>query len=304
MTKRRKLMIWDGNNVFRRVAGFKGLARLSYRGRLTGAIHGTIKSILSDIEAYTPDECVVVFDGAGATRVKQLVYAGYKAHRATSSMPEELHHQMIAVRDILKAAGLCVLQKAGVDADDAVGALAKIPGRSTLIMSNDKDFLQSCNEQCSQIRNLGQGPELWDVDTLMRRWKIRPNQVADYLALCGDGVDGIPGLRGCGTMNARLLLERYGSLKALLAQRHTLSDNWRKAVNKQYNELKTFYKLTRLDTSVISDQAMQSIMPRLKPAPYSNELTPLCAANGLVWVQKWFAAHRPTVTSRAQGLWT
>jgi DNA polymerase I len=303
MTEIKKLMIWDGNNVFRRVAGFKGLARLSYNGRLTGAIHGTIKSIVSDIETYRPDECAIVFDGAGARISKQKIYAGYKAHRV-SSMPDELHHQMIAVRDILKAAGLCVLQKSGVDADDAIGALAQLPKRSTLINSNDKDFLQSVTTSCSQIRNLGQGPELWDVEKVLRRWNIRPDQVADYLALCGDSVDGIPGLAGCGPVTARELLGQYESLQGIVKNRNVLPEKWKKAVNKQKDELHAFYRLTKLDTSVISDNALQTIIPRLRPKEYSKELIPLCTSNGLVWIQKWFASHRPTVVSRAQGLWT
>ena len=76
-----KLMIWDGNNHFRRCAGNKGLMRLTFKDKQTGAIHGTIKRILTDIQTFKPTECVVVFDGAGARVEKQKVYEGYKAHR-------------------------------------------------------------------------------------------------------------------------------------------------------------------------------------------------------------------------------
>ena len=56
-----KLMIWDGNNHFRRCAGNKGLMRLTFKDKQTGAIHGTVKRILTDIQMFKPTECAVVF---------------------------------------------------------------------------------------------------------------------------------------------------------------------------------------------------------------------------------------------------
>jgi DNA polymerase-1 len=298
----KKLMIWDGNNLFRRSAGNKGLAKLTFKGRPTGAIHGTVKSIVTDIQSFKPDECAVVFDGSGARAVKQKVYAGFKAQRQ-SSMDESLHHQMIITRDILRAAGICVLQKPGVDADDAIGALAALPKRSVLVMSNDKDFLQTLSNTCSQIRNLGNGPELWDLRKLHEMWQLEPKQVADYLALCGDTIDGIPGLKGCGPVNALEFLHEWGSIRALVENRKKLPDRWRKAVEAQREELRLFYKLTKLDTSVISPNAMEAIVPRLTPGKYSPELKTICETHGLTWLQKWFLSHRPSVVSSARGLW-
>ena len=296
-----KLMIWDGNNHFRRCAGNKGLMRLTFKGKPTGAIHGTIKRILTDIQAFKPTECAVVFDGAGARVEKQKVYEGYKAHR-TNGMDESLHYQMNVTRDILRAAGICVLQKPGVDADDAIGALASLKHRSILVNSNDKDFLSLVNDWCSQIRDRGNGPEVWTAASVRDHYGIEPHQIPDYLALCGDGVDGIPGLSGCGPVNAGELLREWGSLREIVVNRKQIP-KWNKKLAKQRDELKAFLQLTTLDTSVISDAAMQNIIPRLKPGKYSPELTTLCETHGLHWLLKWFLAHRPSVVSSTRGLW-
>ena len=40
---------------------------------------------------------------------------------------------------------------------------------------------------------------------------VRPDQVADLLALKGDAVDNIPGAPGIGDKGARDLIERFGS---------------------------------------------------------------------------------------------
>jgi DNA polymerase-1 len=299
----RKLMIWDGNNLFHRSAGNKGLMRLTHKGRPTGAIHGTVKSIISDIQTFKPDEVAVVFDGSGARVQKQKIYAGYKAQRS-SNMDDALHHQMDVARDILRAAGICVLQKAGVDADDAIGALATLPNRSVLVVSNDKDFLQLVGSNCSTIRNRGNGPELWNTKRVREHYGIKPTQIADYLALCGDSIDGIPGLKGCGPVLAVKLLKRWGSLRAVVENRAKLQPRWKAAVTAQREDLRKFYKLTRLDTKVVSSRAMQNIVPRLVPGKYSADINALCEAHGLVWLNKWFQAHRPCVNTQSAGLWS
>ena len=45
---------------------------------------------------------------------------------------------------------------------------------------------------------------------------VRPDQVADLLALKGDAVDNIPGAPGIGDKGAKDLIERFGSLDAAL----------------------------------------------------------------------------------------
>lgn len=298
----RKLMTWDGNNVFRRCAGNKGLARLTFKGKPTGAIHGTVKEIITDIQQFKPDECVVVFDGQGARAGKQEIYAGYKAHRM-SSMDEVLYNQMQITIQILRAAGICVLHKGGVDGDDVLGALVKkVPDRVFLVKSNDKDMLQLVGDNCNQIRNLGSGPEIWTADTVLEKYGIVPALIPDYLALCGDGIDGIPGLPGCGPVNARELLQEWGSLKEIVLNRKDIP-KWRKKLTAERDNLKKFLQLTRLDTSVISDSALQTMMPRFTPGKYSPELGNLLELHGLKWLRTWFGAHKPTVVSSTKGLW-
>ena len=293
----------DGNNVFRRQAANPKLSRLSYKGTATGAVHGTVKSILSDITTFKPDAVAVVFDGQGARAEKQKLYAGYKAHRM-SSMTDELHQQMQATIDILKNAGLCVLQKPGVDADDVIGALAAVPGYMKLIRSNDKDFFQTLNATCRQVRASEAGDVIWTAAKVKSEWGIEARQVADYLALCGDGVDGIPGLRSCGPVMAVKLLTEYKTVQQVVARRQELPEKIRKQVEEQKDELRTFFRLTKLDKSVISAKAMTTILPRLIPKPYSEDLLDLCQRSGLQWLRTWFSAHRPTVISRAVGVFS
>ena len=54
-----------------------------------------------------------------------------------------------------------------------------------------------------------------DSDGVFAKWGIRPEQMIDYLAICGDSSDNVPGVRGVGPKGACKLLGEYGSLDAV-----------------------------------------------------------------------------------------
>jgi DNA polymerase-1 len=59
--------------------------------------------------------------------------------------------------------------------------------------------------------------DVWyDPATTEEFMGVKPNQVADLLALRGDSVDNIPGAPGIGDKGARDLIQRFGSLEAAL----------------------------------------------------------------------------------------
>jgi 5'-3' exonuclease len=83
-----------------------------------------------------------------------------------------------------------------------------------VIVSADKDFgqlLGEHDEQWDYARNLRWGPA-----GVHEKLGVHPHQVADYLALCGDSVDNIPGVPGIGAKTAAALLSHFGNLDTLL----------------------------------------------------------------------------------------
>ena len=52
----------------------------------------------------------------------------------------------------------------------------------------------------------------WQVKA---RHGVHAHQIADYLALCGDAVDNIPGVSGVGSKSTAVLLAHFGSMDAL-----------------------------------------------------------------------------------------
>ncbi|MEO6364469.1 MAG: 5'-3' exonuclease H3TH domain-containing protein, partial [Luteimonas sp.] len=85
-----------------------------------------------------------------------------------------------------------------------------------VIISADKDLsqlLDDHDEQWDYARN-----QRWGKAGVRARHGVHAHQIADYLALCGDAVDNIPGVSGIGQKTAAGLLAHFGSLDALLAR--------------------------------------------------------------------------------------
>ncbi len=119
----------------------------------------------------------------------------------------------------MQSLGIADFASEHYEADDLIGTLAarlREQGYSIVILSADKDLAQLVAE----------GDMLWDYSRNRKHtyekipaWLgVRPEQVADWLALAGDSVDNIPGIPGIGPKTAAALLEHFPTLDELFAQ--------------------------------------------------------------------------------------
>jgi len=164
---------------------------------------------------YHPPYIAAVFESGEAThRVQE--FAEYKANRAET--PPDLLEQIPYVRRVLEAMQVPILEYRGFEADDVIGTLARkaeAAGYEVVIVSSDKDMLQLVSPRVSML-NPAKNDEWYDPEKVKAFMGVRPEQVADLLALVGDVVDNIPGAPGIGEKGAKDLLERFGSLDAML----------------------------------------------------------------------------------------
>jgi 5'-3' exonuclease len=179
------------------------------------AVHGFTRFLLDLIERTRPTHLAVAFDESLTTSFRNAIYPEYKAHREPA--PADLMAQFALCKEVAAALGVLVMADRQYEADDLIGSALialRMAGFRSVIVSADKDFGQLIgddDEQWDPQRN-----QRWDAHGVKTRLGVRPDQVADYLALTGDSVDNIPGVSGIGPKTAAILLQHFGTLDALL----------------------------------------------------------------------------------------
>ncbi|MGH9661119.1 MAG: 5'-3' exonuclease, partial [Bryobacteraceae bacterium] len=182
-------------------------------GMTTEAVYIFNNMLRKLTKAHKPDWIAAVFESEGPT-LREQQFAAYKANR--SETPPDLLEQIPWVRRVLEAMRIPVLEYPGFEADDVIGTLSRrSPAAEVVIVSSDKDMLQLVDERVSML-NPAKDDEWYEPDKVKQFLGVRPEQVADLLALKGDAVDNIPGAPGIGDKGARDLVERFGSVEAAL----------------------------------------------------------------------------------------
>src|SRR5205085_11349746 len=89
-------------------------------------------------------------------------------------------------------------------------------GAHYVIVTSDKDLAQLV---CDRVTLADPAKKVrFDAAAVEAKFGVRPEQITDFLALAGDAVDNIPGVRGIGPKTAAQLLQRYGSLEKIYQQ--------------------------------------------------------------------------------------
>jgi len=181
----------------------------------TNAVHGFARFLLELLERERPRHIAVAFDEALDSCFRNTLFPAYKANRDPA--PEELKRQFVHCKALCEALGLATLAHPQYEADDLIGSAVRHArgfGHRSVIVSADKDLSQllgALDEQWDFARG-----QRWGAAGVKARQGVHAHQVADYLALCGDAVDNIPGVPGIGAKTAAVLLAHFETLDALL----------------------------------------------------------------------------------------
>lgn len=265
-----KWLLVDGFNLAYRC--FHALPELTRAdGFPTGALHGWIKSLWRLADQERPTGTLVYFDLGGA-QDRLALHPEYKAQRA--EMPEALQKQIEPLKQLTRFMGLPAIEERGVESDDLLAAQAVALARSgdeALIVSSDKDFAQLVDERVQIL--LPPPPGLpqsgWrrvDAAGVLEKFGVRPEQIADYLALVGDTADNIPGIKGVGPKTAAKWLGEWSDLEGVLAHAAELQpERFRAVVVANADRLRLNRRLTTLNLS------LSTISPSA-PVPQVGEL--------------------------------
>jgi len=220
MSTQKRLFLLDAYAlIFRGYYAFIKNPRINSKGMDTSAIMGFMNSLMDVIKREKPDHLAVAFDKGGSD-YRYEMYQEYKAHR--DETPEAIKIAVPYIQELLKAMHIPIMEKAGFEADDLIGTLAKQAekeGYQVFMVTPDKDFAQLVSENIFMYKpaRMGNDIEIWGIPEVLKKFEIeRPEQVIDFLGMMGDSADNIPGFPGVGEVTAKKLLKEFGSMENLL----------------------------------------------------------------------------------------
>jgi DNA polymerase-1 len=228
------LLLVDGSSYLYRA--FHAMPDLrGPNGEATGAIHGMVNMLGWIRDHLNAEHAVCVFDAKGPT-FRDAWYPEYKAHRPP--MPDDLRSQIEPIHEVVKLLGWPVLEVPGIEADDAIGTLARVgvaSGHKVVISTGDKDMAQLVNGRVSLINTMAKPPEVLDEAGVLAKFGVPPERIIDYLTLIGDAVDNVPGVEKVGPKTAAKWIAEHGSLEGVMAAAPSIKgvagENLRKALD-------------------------------------------------------------------------
>ena len=204
-------------------------------GQPTGAVHGIVAMMKKLREDIGAEHAACVFDAKGPT-FRDEWYAEYKAQRAP--MPDDLRAQIEPIHEVVRLLGWPVLEVPGIEADDAIGTLARLgaaSGHQVVVATGDKDLAQLVTPDVSLINTMAKPPERLDEAGVLAKFGVPPDRIIDYLTLMGDTVDNVPGVEKVGPKTAAKWIAEHGSLDGVMANADKIKgvagENLRKALD-------------------------------------------------------------------------
>ncbi len=189
-------------------------------GRPVNAVHGYLDMAARLAGGRRPDRLVHVYDHDWRPAERVRLYAGYKANRAPD--PEGLPEQFGLLREVLDALGCPQAEAPGLEGEDAIGALCAAGGPEDRfdVVTGDRDLIQLVRDPEVRVLFTVRGVSelrILDEEGVLRHYGVPASRYSDFAILRGDPSDGLPGVRGVGEKTARLLVQAYPDLDALVA---------------------------------------------------------------------------------------
>jgi len=208
-----KLFLFDGMALLFRSFYAMGRAGLTAPdGTPTGAIYGFIKILQKVVKEQNPSHVAIAWDRKEKT-FRHEKFPEYKANR--SETPPDLLVQIPLIKDLLDRSGIPCFSLAGYEGDDVIGTLALQFAQKgdVYIVSADKDFMQLINERIKLFSlKAGDDYEVMGRGHVIDYFGVPPEQVCEVLAITGDKVDNVPGVKGIGDKGAAKLIQEFGTL--------------------------------------------------------------------------------------------
>ena len=261
----KKLYLVDVSSMFFRA--FYAIRALSNpAGMPVNALYGYLSMTIKLLREVRPDYMAFCFDRKEPS-FRVAIDPNYKANR--TEMPADMVPQIPYMRTLSEALGIACFDVETFEADDIIGTLTKFGKDHDLevvIVSGDKDFAQLIGPRVSMYDTMKD--VRYDEIGALEKWGVPPKQMIDYLAICGDSSDNVPGVAGIGPKGAIKLLSDYGTLEGIYEHVEEISSA---STKKKLIESKDNAFLSQKLVTIVCDMPMKVELDDLKLKPIERD---------------------------------
>ncbi len=262
------LFLIDGNSYFYRA--YYAIKKLSTsKGLPTNAIYGFTNMILKIIREKQPNCLAIILDSPAPTK-RHKIYEAYKAQRPET--PKDLIIQIPYIKKIIEAFSIPTFEIPGYEADDIICTIAKRVSSHKIdvfIVTGDKDLMQVIN------RNIKIYDPMKDIiideKYVLDRFGVTPERIPEFIAITGDPIDNIPGVKGIGEKTAKEILKKIENLDDLINHPEKIeNERIRKMLIENIENIKMSKFLATIETNIPIDIDINSL--KLKEPDWSKLL--------------------------------
>ena len=205
----KRVLVIDALNMYLR--SYIVVPSLSTNGQPIGGLVGTIKSLQKLARETKPDHIVFAWDGPNGSMKRKIMDKNYKKGRKPIRLNRAFHNlsedeetqnkvwQQSRLMEYLNIMPVIQTMLPEIEADDVISYITQMPyykGWQKIIVSNDKDFMQLCDEETVLMRPVKK--ELLNKTRITEQTGVHPTNMALARAIIGDVSDNLPGIKGAG----------------------------------------------------------------------------------------------------------
>ena len=273
----KRVLVIDALNMFLRA--FIVDPSLSNHGQPIGGIKGSMKILQKLVRITKPNEIVICWDGPNGSQKRKSLDSNYKEGRKPLRLNRAVHNlteneelqnklwQQMRTIDYFNQMPIIQLMLERVEADDIISYVCNsqhYDGWQKVIVSNDKDFLQLCDEETVVYRPTTDKIET--KKTVIESMGVHPTNMALARAMDGDASDNLPGVPRVGMKTIATKLPFMGEDRTITIDElmeYCENIDSKLKVYKNIQESKSLiehnYKMMQLYAPLISVQGKQTI---------------------------------------------
>jgi 5'-3' exonuclease len=213
-------LLIDGSSlIFRAYYGVPATVQAP-DGHQVNAVRGFLERLGRLIGQRRPRHLAIADDWAWRPDWRVDLIPTYKSHRVAEPVPAGLEPQLPVIHDLLAAIGIDMVGVADHEAEDVIATWCRLAPGTIEIASGDRDLFALVESQRVLVLYPEKsGLSVIDEEEVGRRYEIPGRRYADFAILRGDPSDGLPGLKGVGSVTAAGMIRRYGDIAGVLRER-------------------------------------------------------------------------------------